>query len=129
MSNSSQETLWHYTSMKSMLQIFQNKTLRFSSATHLNDSEELTWVEKVIEAAKTNKNTGQLDDDAALLLSHCIAPSDFHQRNSPLVASFSMCHDKLSQWRAYADDGRGVAIGFDKKGYLRISIRYTVKKV
>ena len=36
-------------------------------------------------------------------------------RDSPFVACFSRDGDHLGQWRAYADDGRGFAIGFDSK--------------
>ncbi|MDB8579505.1 DUF2971 domain-containing protein [Turicibacter sanguinis] len=32
-----------------------------------------------------------------------------------LIACFSKDGDKLSQWRAYADDGNGLSIGFNKK--------------
>jgi len=32
------------------------------------------------------------------------------------IACFSEKGDLLSQWRAYADDGEGVAIGFDPNG-------------
>ncbi len=33
------------------------------------------------------------------------------------ITSFSQSGDKLSQWRSYADDGRGIAIGFCASGY------------
>jgi hypothetical protein len=32
------------------------------------------------------------------------------------MCSFSSCGDDLGQWRAYADNGRGYALGFDGKG-------------
>ncbi|WP_416152053.1 DUF2971 domain-containing protein [Pseudomonas sp. Bout1] len=32
-----------------------------------------------------------------------------------LATCFSKAGDVLSQWRAYADDGQGYAIGFDSK--------------
>lgn len=32
-----------------------------------------------------------------------------------LITCFSKGGNKLSQWRAYADDGRGISIGFDRK--------------
>jgi hypothetical protein len=39
------------------------------------------------------------------------------------VASFSTDGDSLSQWRAYADDGRGFAIGFDIAELSRFPIQ------
>ena len=46
--------------------------------------------------------------------------SDFHQRGMEgtahyFVCSFSSDDDDLGQWRAYADNGRGYALGFDGK--------------
>lgn len=39
------------------------------------------------------------------------------------ICSFSSCGDDLGQWRAYADNGRGYALGFDgrvlENGYTR----------
>ena len=31
------------------------------------------------------------------------------------IASFSRCRDDLGQWRSYADNGRGFAIGFSPR--------------
>lgn len=41
--------------------------------------------------------------------------SDLHDSILTQVACFSERKDCLSQWRGYADDGKGMAIGFDKK--------------
>jgi len=35
--------------------------------------------------------------------------------SAPYVACFSEKEDDLSQWRGYADDGRGMVIGFDRQ--------------
>lgn len=40
-----------------------------------------------------------------------------------LASCFSLDGDVLSQWRAYADDGNGYAIGFSAKELLKLPIR------
>jgi hypothetical protein len=40
---------------------------------------------------------------------------NFGRALSFFIASFSQNPDDLHQWRSYADDGRGVAIGFSAK--------------
>lgn len=52
----------------------------------------------------------------------------------PYIASFSKNGDQLSQWRAYADDGFGVAIGFNRESfnlkndipYMHVNLEHTM---
>ena len=45
-------------------------------------------------------------------LADMLSPKNFSGRFEFFIAGFSRDRDELSQWRAYADNGRGYAIGF-----------------
>lgn len=110
------DIIWHYTSMEAMLQIIRNRSLFFSRAAYLNDSREIAWVEHVLKN-RSSDDTG-LDAEKVQYLLGCVLSIEVAIRTSPFMASFSMQPDQLSQWRAYADDGKGIAIGFDKDRLL-----------
>jgi hypothetical protein len=110
------DIIWHYTSMEAMLQIVRNRSLFFSSAAYLNDSREIAWVEHILKN-RLSVDDG-LDTNKMKHLSGCALSTEVAIRASPFIASFSMQPDQLSQWRAYADDGKGIAIGFRKDWLL-----------
>jgi hypothetical protein len=109
------ETLCHYTDGRGLLGIISSRSLHFTDFRHLNDPSELRYGRELLEKAVTS-----LPKDAnwhhrcfmTLLLPHLVAL----MKSSGIdlfVASFSTERDDLGQWRAYADDGRGFAVGFD----------------
>lgn len=107
--------LYHYTSIESMVAIFQSRRIRLSSASTMNDTSEGEWLlDRLLEIDTQERLAGRersLDEEKtrAMLLRLAFregAPQAY-------LASFSEKGDLLSQWRAYARDGEGVAIGFD----------------
>lgn len=103
------DIIYHYTDLNAFLSIIKNKKLWLSAANNLNDYYEVDWflnkIHKKISKVINDKNHGFLDTYWQML-----------RRNLgiPYICSFSKNGDLLSQWRAYADDGYGVAIGFNK---------------
>lgn len=106
--NMAPEILYHYTSLSTFRLILANKTLWLSDISKMNDSKERIWLSEVFERVlKGRRESGLSSEEAAHYL------YDFKLNNSPLfITCFSEDGDILSQWRAYADDGRGVSIGF-----------------
>lgn len=127
--------LYHYCSMDTALKILQNDTLRMSSLFHMNDSLEHKWLFKqAIEylAVQIRHDTGgdnnpidkplydkliaeenairEVDDEGDFI-------GDTYSGKEVYCVCFSEKSDSLSQWRAYADDGYGVAIGFDVRKF------------
>ena len=112
-------TLWHYTSYNGFHGIITSKRVWATEYRFLNDREEflharelaLAVVEEepeiigeffpareyVRKAVNIVFNTGYMTEE----------------RLRVMVASFSEAGDQLSQWRGYANDSRGVCIGFD----------------
>ena len=108
-----QETIYHYTDVRSALEILKSGHLWFTERAHLNDTLEVQYALKVA--------TDMLGDAARAAgpgVPSQIAEHLWGEFNAGLtefgywVASFSFENDDLSQWRSYADDGRGVCLGF-----------------
>jgi hypothetical protein len=106
------ELLYHYCSPETFLAICTGKKLRFSDLNLMNDSHEMQWGYSIWELAASEiyEITGKefLDDiDEAFSMAG--------YRAIVLASCLSKKGDLLSQWRAYANDGRGYSIGFDAK--------------
>lgn len=86
----------------------------FTDYRFLNDPSELSHGMDMAHSVLLDAQTG-LDNRAGLFLK-CAADM-FRSENVEatlafFVASFSRARDDLGQWRAYADNGRGFAVGF-----------------
>jgi hypothetical protein len=108
-----QPSIYHYTNVKGALGIIQTGCLRFTERAHLNDPIEIEYGLKIAhelfeQAAKTRGAT--ITEQAA---KHLKGEHDFSLETYGFwIASFSLNGDHLGQWRNYADDGRGVCLGF-----------------
>ncbi|KAF2990072.1 DUF2971 domain-containing protein [Methylocystis sp. MJC1] len=113
--------LYHYCSVDTFLAIIQNKCLRLSDINTMNDFHEMHWAyNKFIAAANAdlaNYDRKFLDEIDTVL-------SGLQLSSLPLIGCFSRDGDVLSQWRAYADDGAGVALGLDTSLLGRLAVRF-----
>lgn len=100
--------LYHYCSNDTFLSILRNSELWLSELTLSNDSMEGAWVWEML------REECQKRDIPAENLDFFKSQTNYLQE---LVWAFAFCMssdgDVLSQWRGYADNGLGVAIGFD----------------
>lgn len=114
------DVLYHYCSAETFLSICQNKTIRFSDLFSMNDFMEMRWGYGVWEEAATlvlgKVGKPFLDRIDVVLHEHGKAALS-------LACCFSKHGDVLSQWRAYAEDGRGYAIGFRAKEMKKLPAR------
>lgn len=97
------QLLYHYTSLESLIKIFnpiQNViSLRFTEISHLNDPLEQKYYLHQLDYCE--------DDYKAL-----------NDQGSYYVFSLSAHQDNLEMWRMYANDATGVSIGFKKNSIL-----------
>lgn len=111
--NAPSSPLYHYTDASGLLGIVKNQEIWFTNIFHLNDNDELSYglrlainmLRKIIDGSQSNE-----------VRFFCEFFSDFVKRNYGTlfgfyVASFSMARDDLGQWRAYAANGKGFALG------------------
>ncbi|AGK97705.1 DUF2971 domain-containing protein [Clostridium pasteurianum] len=129
MDNNSSDIIYHYCSTDTFMKIIENKTIRLSNIFKMNDPLEINYLlddldKKVLDFYKKNSyefESLDLKDDIEIseeFLSTLI--SDIKEEIKELeyisyIACFSSSRKKdyLSQWRAYGNDGYGVALGFD----------------
>ena len=137
------KSLYHYCSNEKAFNILQSKTIRMGDISKSNDSLELQLFfptlhreiyRKYLENPFKFRYEGKKDEDAfremvrfsEYMWSERFVSGDY----SNFVVCFSETKDCLSQWRGYADDGKGCCIGFSKdalqtfcdstKGVLRL---------
>ena len=100
--------LYHYTSIEVFESILTNRSVWLSDLAKMNDSMERSWVSTLFKEVWLDcleSKRAIIDADAYFY--------DFEIDKIPVFAiCLSAAGDLLSQWRAYADDGQGVAIGF-----------------
>jgi hypothetical protein len=108
-----QLTLYHYCSTEAFRSIISNRTIWLSSLISSNDAMEGKWMTWVIGKVAEEED---LPAAQRALLNEMAEGID--QITDCLGLCMSVDGDRLSQWRGYADDGRGVSIGFNQQ-FLR----------
>ncbi len=100
---------YHYCSTETFRQIITNKSVWLSSLKSSNDSMEGKWTASVIRLVAEDLRVPEADLEEFSMLVNSV--EDIFD-----CLGFCMSGDKdmLSQWRGYADDGRGVSIGFSE---------------
>ncbi len=109
--------LYHYTNASGLKGIFDSKQIWFTDYRHLNDPGELRYGFEIAKRAFDAAASGAVGAEKALLefAGVMIGSERLHEVFGFFVASFSRAPNDLGQWRAYADNGRGFAIGFSPK--------------
>lgn len=115
--------VYHYCSLESLNSILNHRSLRLTNILKSNDSMEISWICRYYDGEFENayKNASDLLKEKISLerfkgYMRLFTDEFFNENNADFryyVTCFSYQDDLLSQWRGYADDGRGAAIGFD----------------
>lgn len=116
MSQKVRRPLYQYTDAAGLKGIIENQEVWFSSLFHLNDPSELRHgVDCAVEELRELRAVAlQRGDNIIQTVCDQVERLVTHDPRSELgffVASFSRASDDLGQWRGYADDGRGFAVG------------------
>lgn len=119
--------IYHYCSLDTFLKIIKYKTIRLSNITKTNDYLERSYIlfnsKDVIYNILVETYPNYIEDKLhankyiVMIESYLKKYIDFYNEQSIICHAlcFSKDADKLSQWARYADDGRGIAIGFDRQ--------------
>ena len=125
-------SLYHYCSVDTMLKIMQNYCIWLSDAEKTNDKSELKYFPEQMEKMLLNiveSYQGEVNSDLLTLVKKVLKKSIESiylgsayvvQNTKNYICCFSENSDLLSQWRAYGNDGQGVAIGFNAELLSRI---------
>lgn len=129
--------LYHYCSMSKMVSILSGKNLRLSDITKSNDYDEVyMFFPRIINAMKDKYQkepfhfsfAGETDIYAIGKFFQLVYEYFCYRFDRGGITNFVVCFcedgDKLSQWRGYADNGRGCAIGFSKNELMDFCKKY-----
>lgn len=102
--------LYHYCSVENFFKIVESKSIWLSNVKQMNDKAESKWVERYFEIIRENFSGDYYTEFIREVF------NTYNWLSSPsYVFCLSANKDLLSQWRAYADDGHGVCVGFTTK--------------
>jgi hypothetical protein len=107
------DPLYHYTDANGLKGIIEKREIWFTSHRYLNDPTELSFgIDAAHEAIATvsEKRSDRVKFFCSML-ADLLNVGNMTQTLEYLLASFSYERNDLGQWRAYASDGRGFALG------------------
>ncbi len=107
--------VYYYCSVDTFVRIVTNKTLWLTNLFFLNDSGEHFWLRNKAQAFISRQIERHPHEFGYQYLATLLGQE---WRQDIYCACFSEQPDRLSQWRAYADDGKGFAVGFSTNHLL-----------
>ena len=119
--------IYHYCDANALLNILRMRRVWATSTKYMNDFTELLSLFRNVKAhADRHRSTpaGEVLSDIVdfyLLMADKTQPQTIG--NDRYACCFSEKGDLLSQWRAYGNNGRGYAIGFDPGSFRRAARR------
>lgn len=118
------KVLYHYCSLDTFYNIMKNRSIWLSDISKSNDSQELNWITqqlknslsyyffKFYDRIREKGLLEQLDNSEYKKMIDNINAYDLSKSLKCWAFCLSEKGDNLGQWRGYADDGQGLAIGF-----------------
>ncbi|NMP37235.1 MAG: DUF2971 domain-containing protein [Clostridiales bacterium] len=116
--------VFYYCNVSTALSILQNHEIWMTSIRNLNDGNETVGVYKMLFNLLEKYDKKNCLSKMFEFASH---PGAIQLYETPLgaypeyITCFSENSDSVSQWIAYADNGQGIAIGFDETAFSQIS--------
>jgi hypothetical protein len=111
--NKISKPLYHYTDANGLKGIIEKQEIWFTSHRYLNDPTELSFgIDAAHQAiASVSKKRSDRVKLFCSVLADLLNVGNITQALEYLLASFSYKRNDLGQWRAYASNGRGFALG------------------
>lgn len=103
---------YHYCSVDTFYNILQTGTIRFGNPLNMNDSAEIIWLLEMVKDFVLKRGVYNSILEGWNLIEN-ISRTLLQEMDCPYIFCLSKDKDVLSQWRSYANDGKGVAIGFN----------------
>lgn len=123
MSKPNPECIYHYTNDVGLNGILGGK-LWLTDAFELNDPTELVHGCQIFVEKLKSRCEGKIERHFLKEIEEFICGGGLKEAARFYVCSFSFDGDDLGQWRAYGDNGRGFALGFDTSALESGFVRY-----
>lgn len=105
--------IYRYTTLNTLFEMLKNNNMRLMGIAGMNDSTEVNFIEKTIYQSDTLPLNSDINN---IFISSCSLDKE----------------DDLTQWRLYAEDGKGVCLKFGinskKEGFILNKIKYINSK-
>jgi hypothetical protein len=106
--------IYHYTGDRGLRGILEAGQFWFTNIFHLNDPTELRHgLQPAIHFLEAARRSDRPEIDQFASNVSAMLKQGIEEVAHYFVCCFSAAGDDLGQWRAYADNGRGYALGFD----------------
>lgn len=106
-------TLFHYTALKSLEGITQEKCLWATDIHYFNDAAEMRHIVQLLSTEIDHRIDADTDDERVLLQLREWLAERLPEGNMVFVTSFTESGNLLSQWRGYCLPGQGVSLGLE----------------
>lgn len=110
--------IYHYCTIEAFLNILKSSQIYLSSTKYMTDSLESKWILRSLEKIEKQKNRVGLERIYISNIRSIIS----RPLGGIYIACFSSHKDMLSQWRGFAKDGSGIAIGFNANALKQAGI-------
>lgn len=107
------KVIYHYTGPEGLIGIVEHGRIRATDARFFSDRDEQRYAWRLVADVARSLRTSARTDRARKLIARLRDGTWTRHLVDFYVTSFSQDGDVLSQWRGYASDGAGYAIGFD----------------
>ena len=112
------ELCYHYCSAESFRLIIESSLFHLSSTHNMNDKGEGQFALKILMSEIDNlKEIMSKQDDVYIEAFEAMKNRIISESNDRYILCLSKHNDMLSQWRGYADDGKGLCIGLDMEAF------------
>lgn len=110
--------LYQYTTAAGLEGMIRTKAVWFTGYRHLNDPAEINFALSLAIALLRERIVSERSEHVRLFLNSCavlLEKDSIENIFGFYLGCFSRKSNDLGQWRAYADDGRGYALGFSSE--------------
>ena len=113
-------TIYHYTNDIGLRGILETGKLWLTDMFNLNDPSELSHsLSHMVDALNSKAVNGPPESKIFAQAFEAYLRQGYQKVAHYFICSFSKVGNDLGQWRAYADNGRGYALGFDAGEMVR----------
>lgn len=120
-----QGTLYHYTSLESLMKIVESGYLYATEIRFFSDASEMQHTEKLLRTAIAERVEYGASNHKLLNQLKEWLPSRLNSGHMIYISSFTENGNLLSQWRSYCDPTSGVSIGFNAVGIFNAAKNQT----